>query len=281
MAFEYECKADGVQRKRQLRYENAKEQMYHSAPYTVCLPQGPVGPQGPQGEKGEQGPKGEDGKDGAVGPQGPQGVPGERGPQGEVGPQGQKGDQGPKGDRGDHGPRGEKGEQGDVGDQGPRGDKGEQGDQGPRGERGDVGPRGETGERGPKGDKGDQGPRGPKGDKGEKGEDGKSYINQSLAPLAGTGEASSPLKINLYTKHFETRNSQLVLAEAFLDRIYELEVQLAKLQGKPVPVKPVYEKECGECGVESKPAENGDAANSETPKPAEAVAPETPALVES
>ena len=70
MAFEYECKADSVQRKRQLRYENAKEQMYHSAPYTVCLPQGPVGPQGPQGEKGEPGPKGEDGKDGAVGPQG-------------------------------------------------------------------------------------------------------------------------------------------------------------------------------------------------------------------
>ena len=216
-------------------------------------------------------------------------VPGERVPQGEVGPQGQKGDQGPKGDRGDHGPRGEKGEQGDVGDQGPRGDKGEQGDQGPRGERGDVGPRGETGERGPKGDAGAQGPRGPKGDKGEKGEDGKSYINQSLAPLVGTGEASSPLKINLYSKHFETRNSQLVLAEAFLDRIYELEVQLAKLQGKPVPAKPVYEKECGECGVDApKPAENansGDAANAETPKPAEAVAPvdpvETPAPVES
>ena len=207
MAFEYECKADGVQRKRQLRYENAKEQMYHSAPYTVCLPQGPQGPQGEQGEQGPVGPKGEDGKDGAVGPQGPQGIPGERGP---------------------------------------------------------------------KGDAGAQGPRGPKGDKGEKGEDGKSYINQSLDPLVGTGEASSPLKINLYSKHFETRNSQLVLAEAFLDRIYELEVQLAKLQGKPVPAKPVYEKECGECGVESKPADNGDAATAETPKPAEAVAPAAP-----
>ena len=266
MAFEYECKADDVQRKRQVRYEHAKEQMYHSAPYTVCLPQGPKGEDGEVGPIGPQGPKGEDGEVGPIGPQGPKGDTGERGPQGEKGEQGQKGDKGDKGDRGDKGAKGERGDKGETGDKGARGDKGDQGDQGVKGDKGDRGDKGDKGDRGAKGDKGDQGPRGPKGDKGENGVDGVSYINQALTPLSGSGEIHDPLKINLYSKHFETRNGQLVLAEVLLDRIFELEVQLAKLQGKPAPVKPVYEKEkeCGECSADA-------------PKPSNEEKPATPA----
>ena len=75
MSFNYDCK-EAKDHKLQKQYCNAKDQLLHTASYTLCIPQGP---KGDKGEKGDQGPKGEDGLPGIQGPVGPQGPKGEPG----------------------------------------------------------------------------------------------------------------------------------------------------------------------------------------------------------
>ena len=181
-------------------------------------PQGPVGPTGATGLQGPAGLVGPTGATGAIGPAGPTGLTGATGATGPAGADGKSvlNGSGPPstgtGSDGDfyldttanriYGPR-TAGNWGSgtvlVGPQGPQGATGLQGPAGPAGATGSIGPQGPAGVIGATGSAGPQGPQGPAGPQGATGAvgatgatgpagaDGKSLLNGSGAPSAGTG----------------------------------------------------------------------------------------------
>ncbi|MGV9012783.1 MAG: hypothetical protein ACOH13_09340, partial [Flavobacteriales bacterium] len=182
------------------------------------------GPQGAIGNTGAQGVPGIQGNMGATGPQGPIGLTGAAGPQGIAGAAGSAGATGPQGVPGVNGTNGTDGRtvlngtinpsagtgvNGDfyintsakllfgpktggawgtgVSLVGPAGATGATGAQGNAGATGSQGPQGFSGAAGATGAQGAPGTNGSNGTNGTNGADGKTVLNGTIIPAAGTG----------------------------------------------------------------------------------------------